>query len=70
VTTSDEAAWQAVNERLRYAHGELMRVVVSLPESRLTEPLVPGGNIGYIQLHGMIQHDLYHAGQIAVLRKA
>lgn len=24
----------------------------------------------YIELHGIIQHDLYHAGQIALLKKA
>jgi uncharacterized damage-inducible protein DinB len=25
---------------------------------------------GYVTLHGVIQHDLYHAGQIAMLKKA
>jgi hypothetical protein len=24
----------------------------------------------YVTLHGLIQHDLYHAGQIAILKKA
>jgi uncharacterized damage-inducible protein DinB len=23
----------------------------------------------YVTLHGVIQHDLYHAGQIAILKK-
>jgi len=30
---------------------------------------VPGGNPAYVQFHGAAQHDLYHAGQIAVLKK-
>jgi uncharacterized damage-inducible protein DinB len=31
----------------------------------------PGGKYStrYVLLHGIIQHDLYHAGQIAVLKK-
>ena len=31
----------------------------------------PTGNHStrYVLLHGIIQHDLYHAGQIAILKK-
>jgi hypothetical protein len=44
-------------------------VVEGFDEGRLDRPLAPGGGTGYVQFHGAVQHDLYHAGQIAVLRK-
>lgn len=70
VTATDEESWARAKTRLDAAHGALLDVLATLPESRLDEALVPGGSTGYIQFHGVVQHDLYHAGQIAVLKKA
>jgi hypothetical protein len=64
------AAWQAavghfflVGERLAEAIGEF-------PDSRLTET-VPGRKYDfYFLFHGIVQHNLYHGGQIAMLKKA
>jgi hypothetical protein len=40
-----------------------------MPESRLAEQ-VPGKDYDfYHMLHGAVQHALYHAGQIALLKK-
>jgi hypothetical protein len=36
----------------------------------LFEPLGEGKPSAYFTIHGIIQHDLYHAGQIALLKKA
>ena len=69
VTVKDETAWKAAVTRLEAVHRDLERTVANLPERRLDEALVPGGNIGFVQLHGIVQHDLYHAGQIAILKK-
>jgi hypothetical protein len=45
-------------------------MVSILPESRLRDR-VPGKKYNfYFMLHGMAQHELYHAGQIAILNKA
>jgi uncharacterized damage-inducible protein DinB len=34
------------------------------------EAIVPGTQYSnYVLLHGVIQHNLYHAGQIALLKK-
>jgi len=34
------------------------------------EEITPGTSYSnYVLLHGVIQHDLYHAGQIALLKK-
>ena len=69
VTETTQKAWEAALERLESGHRELVRVVAAFDERRLDAPLVPGGNSGYVQFHGVAQHDLYHAGQIAVLKK-
>ena len=69
VTDTSEAAWLRAVEGLKASNAALRGVVAACGEGRLGEPLVPGGNSGYVQFHGAVQHDLYHAGQIAVLKK-
>jgi uncharacterized damage-inducible protein DinB len=64
-----EAAWKAAQEKLRTGHMALRRAVAKLSDARLKED-VPGASYTFYHLvHGVIQHDLYHAGQIAVLKK-
>ena len=54
----------------RAYQGALREAIVRSGEMRLAE-MVPGKEHSvYHMLHGVIQHDLYHAGQIAVLKKA
>jgi uncharacterized damage-inducible protein DinB len=65
----DEAAWQAGVRRLEQIHRELIAELATLDESRLDAPVVPGFSTTYVTLHGLVQHDLYHAGQIALLKK-
>jgi len=67
---SDEASWLADIEKLREAHGKLMKALDDSIESRLDEPVVEGLPSVYVILHGVVQHILYHAAQIAVLKKA
>ena len=67
---AEEARWAGVKEALLQAHQDLVEAVSQCPESRLAE-LVPGQQTSiYAMLHGAIQHDLYHAGQIAILHRA
>lgn len=64
------ANWQRAIRQVAQAHRTLIRTVESLPESRLWER-VPGKKYDfYFNLHGVVQHELYHAGQIAILKKA
>ena len=63
------AAWAATLRRLKAGHRALRAVVRAFDARRLDRPLVRGGSSAYVQFHGAIQHDLYHAGQIAMLRK-
>ncbi len=36
---------------------------------RQRDPALGTGSTYYVMLHGAVQHNLYHAGQIALLRK-
>jgi uncharacterized damage-inducible protein DinB len=64
-----EHAWKNVLNRLKLNHVALEEVVVRLDEAKLQE-IVPGTPYNvYFLLHGVIQHDLYHAGQMALLKK-
>jgi uncharacterized damage-inducible protein DinB len=65
-----EAAWRKAVAHAKRAHDVLVKTVAALPESRLRER-VPGKKYDFHHmLHGVVQHELYHAGQIAILKKA
>jgi uncharacterized damage-inducible protein DinB len=65
-----QAAWRKTVAQARRAHDVLVKTVAALPETRLHER-VPGKKYDfYFMLHGVAQHELYHAGQIAILKKA
>jgi uncharacterized damage-inducible protein DinB len=70
-------AWKAALDRLEHAHADLTAAVAKLPESKLFEPTndprnreTGSGVSHYVLLHGIVQHDVYHAGQIALVRKS
>lgn len=65
-----EAAWDQAKAALDRGHEALRKAIAGLDESRLDEPILAGLSTVYVTLHGVIQHDLYHAGQIAMLKKA
>lgn len=66
---TSEAAWARVKALLVEGHRKLRAAIAATHESRLDEPILPGMPSVYVTLHGVIQHDLYHAGQIAILKK-
>ncbi|MEP6818280.1 MAG: DinB family protein [bacterium] len=70
VTASDEQAWQQVRESIKQAHNELASATLLLDEARLDQPIIKDMSSVYVTLHGVIQHSLYHAGQIAILKRA
>jgi uncharacterized damage-inducible protein DinB len=72
---SDER-WHAALERLRRAQRDLLADIQTLPEAKLLAPTndprdkkTGAGDNYYVLLHGAVQHDVYHAGQIALLKK-
>lgn len=69
ITETSEEAWQQAIETLKRAHRELHYAIGDLEDTRLDQPIVSGMATVYGTLHGVVQHDLYHAGQIALLKK-
>lgn len=70
VKETTDHAWKNALNALTLNHDALREVVARLDEGRLSD-IVPGTEYSiYFLLHGVIQHDLYHAGQIALLKKA
>lgn len=72
-----EARWRAAIDALEAAHLDLVAAIKALPEAQLFTPTndtrnrqMGTGVSYYVLLHGIIQHDAYHAGQIAILKNA
>lgn len=81
IILNSEADWQVVNELsperwqelleiLDDSQNELLEVVSRFSPNKIND-IVPGRRYSfYILLHGIIQHDIYHSGQIAQIKKA
>ena len=70
VTDAGEACWQTAIASFRAAQQELLAKLKAMSNDELGMP-VPGKNYSTsFMLHGIIQHHLYHAGQMAILKKA
>jgi uncharacterized damage-inducible protein DinB len=72
VKDTSEAAWRHAIDSVKHGHNELIKAVAAFPDSRLQEQ-VPGKTQNYhnffYMFSGIVQHELYHAGQIALLKK-
>ena len=63
--------WREAVAALRGLNAEVRRALAAFPAERLDEPLVAESPYtAYAQFIGLTQHDLYHAGQIALLKRA
>ena len=69
-------AWRDTLTALEASHRSLVSSVSTLPEDKLFQPTndprdrESGAGVDhYVLLHGIVQHDVYHAGQIALLKK-
>ena len=70
VKEKTEAEWKAALEQLFETAKELEGIVRSSNDAWLLET-VPGRKYNfYFLFHGIVQHSLYHAGQIALLKKS
>jgi len=70
VEDTGEKAWQSALMDLKRSHSELCQALSLAGDSQLDQPILPGYSSRYVTLHGLVQHNLYHAGQIALLKKA
>lgn len=70
VCDRSETAWNKLLKEIETRHQILCNTISTLEDARLTEK-VPGMTYSfYFMLQGVVQHNLYHAGQIALLKKA
>ena len=71
INDTSEAAWENTKQQLIDNHRELLEAIARVDDARLNDPIVKDSASSiYVTLHGGVQHDLYHAGQIAMLKKA
>jgi uncharacterized damage-inducible protein DinB len=64
-----ESAWVHTQKELTSVGRQLQDAILGMEERRLDD-VVPGREYSYYMLlHGVVQHALYHAGQIAILKK-
>ena len=73
VKDTSEAAWKKTVKEAKQKHDALVNAVRAFPDARLHEQ-VPGKSEKhhdyFYMLSGIVQHELYHAGQIVLLKKA
>ncbi len=69
IEETSDAAWHETLATLESKHMKLRDAVARLEDERLNEPLAEGKPSAYFTIHGVIQHTLYHAGQIALLKR-
>lgn len=60
--TASEEAWREDLRMLGELHGRLRDAVAGLPDERMTPKVV-------MMIEGVAFHDIYHAGQIKLLRR-
>ena len=77
VRSTTPAAWADALSALRRAHEDLARTIEAAEDSSLSRQIggeqvdAMGNPVTYYQtIVGILQHDTYHAGQIALLKKA
>lgn len=76
VSDTSETAWHNTLDLLNQRQQALLEVVAQLTDDQLEKRLgeqrereTGGGVSVYVLLHGIIHHNLYHAGQIVLLKK-
>ncbi len=76
VGPATDERWQAARAGLGAMVADLATRIRAFGDERLGErvgkqrdPAMGTGQTYYVMLHGVVQHNLYHAGQIALLRK-
>ncbi len=74
VEDTSEGAWRRAVEHLKATHERLVKAVAEFPDARLHEQVQGKSSQPYYTFFymfaGIVQHELYHAGQIVMLKKA
>jgi uncharacterized damage-inducible protein DinB len=65
-----DANWRKTLDQFRASNQSFREALQQLAPSRLDEMSAAGKRSFYGEAHGLIEHNVYHAGQIALLAKA
>ena len=69
VSDTTASAWNAATQHMLSTGQHLAEAIAGFGDARLKE-IVPGRQYDFYYLfHGIVQHSLYHCGQIAMLRR-
>lgn len=66
----DDAAWRALRDRLGREYEALAAEVAALAPDALEETVPGKPYTAYVLVQGVVQHLTYHAGQIALVKRA
>jgi uncharacterized damage-inducible protein DinB len=69
VAATTAESWQGALERLRSTSLALVAAIGEIDDDKLEEVVAGREFTYYVLLHGVVQHNLYHAGQIALLKR-
>jgi uncharacterized damage-inducible protein DinB len=71
VRDTSERAWKAAVAKLKKTQAEWDKMIAILEDETIFDSASPSGLFSqHDLLIGVLQHDTYHAGQIALLKKA
>ena len=65
-----KTSWAAALEELDHAESRVCDAVARLTPDDLDRIVAGKDYTTYVMVHGVVQHNLYHAGQIAIVKKA
>ena len=70
IRRASPAAWKRAVASMKTTHRRLRREITRLSPARLDQGYGPKKQYKiYRMVHGVVHHELYHAGQIAILKK-
>ena len=70
VTETSETAWQQALQTFDRIHQQFIAQVAALSESDLDQQVAGKDYTVRYLLHGTVRHHVYHAGQIALLKRS
>jgi uncharacterized damage-inducible protein DinB len=63
------ADWKSAMDALQQSQKKLVEAISSFPEEKFQDKVPTRTYNFYTMLYGIIQHDIYHTGQIVLLKK-
>lgn len=64
-----KTSWERALDKFRKSNADFRKMLLEFDPYRLAQPFPGREQPAYVELYGVIEHNLYHAGQIVMLRK-